>query len=223
MKRTLRRSGLFAIALVMSVAGFNATSPAAVDLSTGIRYVYPAGTAADCGTKAQTALTAYLQNPVETPPGSGEWSATGPVGSLGPATNTAAATVRCFPLDQGYVVTFDCAVESPNNPYTAEALCLDLAHNFSGKDVTPLATATPAPTGCTTANLVGTWTSDNPGGPTLTVTPDGNFTDGDGVSGNWVLYDGTDVTLTYYGNHNLKLSPDGKHMSGGDYHFTRKC
>jgi hypothetical protein len=31
------------------------------------------------------------------------------------------------------------------------------------------------------------------------------------------------VTLTYYGNHTLKLSPDGKHLSGPGHNLTRKC
>jgi hypothetical protein len=50
----------------------------------------------------------------------------------------------------------------------------------------------------------------------------GDVTDNQGVSGNWGLV-GNTVTLTYYGNHTLTLSPDGKHMSGGGYNLTRKC
>jgi hypothetical protein len=50
----------------------------------------------------------------------------------------------------------------------------------------------------------------------------GDLTDNEGVSGNWII-DGSTVTLTYYGNHTLKLSPDGKHLSGPGYNLTRKC
>jgi hypothetical protein len=217
----VRRRALFAFALVAAVLSCNVVSHAAVDVGTGIRYVVSTGTLADCSTKAQTALNTYLQTSSETETGSGEWVAYGPNGSRGPST-TVAATVHCYPLTSGYVVTFDCIVELPNNPYNASDLCLDIAHTFSGKPVTPLASPTPPPSGCSTSNLVGTWTSDDRGGPTLTITPDGNLTDGDGVSGNWVLFN-SNVTLTYYGNHSLTLAPDGKHMSGGGYHFTRKC
>ncbi len=50
----------------------------------------------------------------------------------------------------------------------------------------------------------------------------GDVTDSDGVSGNWAL-DGSTVTFTYYGNHTLTLSADGKHLHGGGYSLTRKC
>lgn len=210
---------IFAAGLALSVLLCSTAVPAAIDMSTGLRYVIPNGSADDCSNKAKTALTAYLQNVNESAAGSREWMATGPIGAHG--ATTSAATVRCYPVGKGYVVTFTCAVETPNNPYAANDLCLDVAHNFSGKAVKPLATPTPMPTGCTTANLVGTWTSDH-GGPTFKMDASGDLTDADGISGNWILY-GTDANLTYYGNHAMKLSPDGKHLSGGGYSLTRKC
>lgn len=212
----------FALALVAGVVLCTTAAPASVDMSTGIRYFYQTGTIADCGAKAKTALDAYLQGTTESPPGSGEWIAYGPTADRGPTTS-AAATVKCVAIDTGYTVTFDCVVQVPNNPYDASALCLDIAHNFSGKPVTPLATPTPPPSGCSTTNLVGTWVSDDRDGPTLQMTVDGHLTDADGVSGNWIIFNGNNVTLTYYGNHNLTLSADGKHLSGSGYHFTRKC
>jgi hypothetical protein len=189
-------------------------------MSTGIRYVIPNGTPDECSNKAKTALNAYLRNATESSQGSGEWLAFGPIGGQGPATT--AAAVRCYPVDKGYVVTFTCAVQMPSSPYDADALCLDIAHNFSGKPVKPLATPSPIPTGCTTANLVGTWVSSDKSGPTLVMDVSGGLTDSDGVSGNWII-NGNSVTLTYYGNHTLTLSPDGKHLSGGGYSLTRKC
>lgn len=212
---------IFACALVVAAAlAFGSPAPAAVQMSTGIRYVIPTGTVADCSDKAKTALSAYLENPVEKTAGGGEWSATGPIGVTGPAT--AAAVVRCLAVGNGYVVTFSCVVGIPGNPYDADALCLDIAHNFSGKPVKPLPTPSPLPTGCTTANLVGTWTSDDKPGLTLTMDANGGLTDSDGVSGNWGLY-GNNASLTYYGTHSMTLTGDGKHLHGGGYSFTRKC
>ena len=52
-------------------------------------------------------------------------------------------------------------------------------------------------------------------------TLDGQLTDPQGVSGNWNL-DGNTVTLTYYGTSTLKLSPDGKQITGSKS-FTRVC
>ena len=212
------RCALVAGALVASILACTLGARASVDMSVGIRYVMDTGTVADCGTKAQTALNAFLENATESPAGSGDWIAQGPPGGTGPAT--AYAVVRCTPGKTGYSVTFTCSVELPNNPYAANALCLDVAHNFSGKETTPL--ATPAPVGgCSPTNLVGTWTSSG-SGPTFTMDSTGGVTDSDGVSGNWGLY-GNTVTLTYYGTHTLTLSADGKHMTGGGYSLTRKC
>ena len=98
----------------------------------------------------------------------------------------------------------------------------DIAHNFSGKTETTLATPTPLPTGCSLTNLVGTWVSDNDSKVVLTMDTDGNVTDNEGVSGNWYLV-GTTVTLTYYGTKSMKLSADGKHISGSGASYTRKC
>ncbi|MBV8372066.1 MAG: hypothetical protein JOY69_02295 [Candidatus Eremiobacteraeota bacterium] len=209
--------GVVATAILLLVAF---PAPAAVEMSTGIRYVIPSGSLADCSDKAKTALSAYLQNPVEKTTGGGEWSATGPIGVTGPAT--AAAVVRCLAVAKGYAVTFTCVVQIPGNPYAADALCLDIAHNFSGKPTKPLPTPLPAPTGCTTASLVGTWTSDDKPGLTVQMDVNGGLTDSDGVSGNWGLY-GSTATLTYYGTHAMTLSADGKHLRGSGYNFTRKC
>ena len=160
------RRWLIASAFVAAAGLCFSAAPAAVEMSTGIRYVIPAGSADDCSAKAKTALNAYLQNATEQVSGSGEWIASGPQGVTGPST--ASAVVRCFPVGKGYVVTFTCVVQIPGNPYPADALCLDVAHNFSGKPVKPLPSPTPLPTGCTTANLVGTWVADDK--PTLTLT-----------------------------------------------------
>lgn len=212
----MRRS---ALALAVLMVASTASASASVSMATGIRYVNPNGSPQECSSKAKTALDAFLQGAAESPQGSGDWLAFGPIGSHGPPT--AAAAVRCYSLPKGYVVTFTCAVQI-GNPYGANDLCTDIWHNFSGKPVTPLATPTPVPTGCSTTNLVGTWVSNDKPGLTFTMDLNGNVTDSEGVSGNWGLV-GDTVTFTYYGTHTLTLSPDGKHMSGGGYNLTRKC
>jgi hypothetical protein len=215
-----RRGSLFAAALIAAALICSTVAHAGVQMSTGIRYVVPTGTVAECSTKAQTALAAYLGTPTEKTPGSGEWMAYGAVGKSG--TPQSSAVVRCNAVDTGYVVTFTCAVQMPGSPYASDALCLDIAHNFSGKAVQPLATPTPVPSGCSTINLVGTWVSDGNSSLTLKMDANGNLVDSDGVSGNWILT-GNTATLTYYGNKTVKLSPDGKHLTGSGLSFTRKC
>jgi hypothetical protein len=212
-----------AAVLAVSVAAVAGKAPAALEMSTGIRHVSDAGSLTDCSAKAKTSLSAFLAGVTESPAGSGEWIAQAQNPRAG--TPTAAAVVRCYALPKGYVVTFTCAVQTPDNPYDADALCLDVAHKFYGGAITALSampTPTPIPTGCSTVNLVGTWVSDNGSGVTLTADLNGNMTDNQGVSGNWGLR-GMTVTLTYYGEHTLTLAADGKHMSGSGYSFKRKC
>jgi hypothetical protein len=196
---------------------------ASVDMSAGIRYVSPDGALTDCGAKAKASLDAFLQDAAESSPGSGDWLAHSQNGVAG--FPTAIAGVRCYALPKGYVATFTCAVQLPDSPYTAIALCLDVAHKFYGGAITALGaipTPTPIPTGCATNSLVGTWVSDSDSKLTFTMSLGGDVTDSEGVSGNWGLK-GDTVTFTYYGNHTLTLSPDGKHIKGDGYSLTRKC
>jgi len=211
------RARLFALALVASIVVMSAGARSAVEMTTGIRYVVATGTVQDCGAKAKTALNTFLGDAAESPDGSGDWSATGPMGR-----GTASAVVHCLGLAKGYAVTFTCAVQIPGNLYHASDLCLDVAHQFSGKPLVALATPTPLPTGCSTSNLVGTWVSNDRGGPTLQMAIDGSLLGNDGVSGSWYM-DGTTATITYYGDHVTTLSADGKHLDGRDYHLTRQC
>lgn len=223
MSRHLARTTLLAAATLAGLLWCSSGAPASVDISAGIRHVSPDGTLADCGDKARASLNAFLENASETNSGSGDWLAHSRNGIAG--SPTASAVVRCYALAKGYVVTFTCVVELPDNPYTAAALCLDIAHKFYGGAVTALAaipTPTPLPTGCATNSLVGAWVSDSNPKQTFTMDLDGNVTDNEGVSGNWGLK-GNVVTFTYYGTHTLTLSPDGKHITGGGYSLTRKC
>jgi hypothetical protein len=218
-----RKLWILGFAASLGTLWCSAAAPAAVEMSTGVRYVSETGSLEDCSAKARAALNAFLPNPTESSPGSGEWFAAAQNPMAGAATS--AATVRCYSLGKGYVVTFTCAVQLPENPYGADALCLNVAHKFYGGPLTTLPvmpTPTPVPTGCSTVNLVGTWVADDKPELTLTMDLNGNATDNEGVSGNWGLK-GNTVTLTYYGEHTLTLSPDGKHIRGGGYSLTRKC
>lgn len=220
---TTQRGLPLLFAIVAAATLIPAAAPARVELSAGIRYVSQTGTLDDCSAKAKAAIEAYLPGATESSPGSGEWISIGQNLAIG--APSVAATVRCFGLAKGYVVTFSCAAQLPANPYGAGPLCLNIAHKFYGGALTPLAampTATPVPTGCATNNLVGSWVSDSDSKQTLTMDLNGGLTDSDGVSGNWNL-DGTTVTLTYYGTHTLTLSGDGKHLHGSGYNFTRRC
>ncbi len=223
MSARVRRGATAVVALLAGFIWCVSVAPAAVDFSVGIRHVSETGSLPDCSAKAKGSLDAFLQDAAESPPGSGDWIAHSSNGVAG--TPTATAVVRCFALQTGYVVTFSCAVQLPDNPYTANALCLDVAHKFYGGALTalaPIPTPTPVPTGCATTNLVGTWVSDDDPKLTFAMELDGDLTDSEGVSGNWALK-GNTVTLTYYGNHTLTLSADGKHLRGGGYSLTRKC
>lgn len=80
----------------------------------------------DCDAKAKAALDSVLQNAGGN--GSGVWLAYGPPDSSGNSSATAA--IHCFPLDNGYNVSFTCAVEVPPNPDTAVALCAKLSAAF---------------------------------------------------------------------------------------------
>jgi len=222
MKRSYRVV-LSAVAFCGGLLASIAPVKAAVDLSVGIRHVSDDGTLQDCSSKARASLNAFLQNASESVPGSGDWSAYSRNGPDG--TPAAAAALRCYALPKGYVVTFTCVIQSPASPYTPDALCLNIAHKFYGGAITslaPMPTPSPIPTGCATNSLVGTWMSDDKPGFTYKMELNGELTDSDGVSGNWILKGNTAV-LTYYGEHSMTLSSDGKHLRGGGYSLTRKC
>jgi len=210
--------------MLVAIVLCSSQAPAALDFSVGIRYVSDTGSTSECSAKAQQSLNAFLQGASESSPGSGDWIAHSQNGVNG--TPTASAVVRCFGLSHGYVVTFTCAVQLPDNPYTANALCLDVAHKFHGAGaITALAaipTPSPEPTGCAPNSLVGTWVSDDNPKLTFSMGLGGDLTDSEGVSGNWSLK-GNTATLIYYGTHTLTLSADARHLHGGGYSLTRRC
>jgi hypothetical protein len=217
------RLAVFAAALTLGMAYTTIAAPAALEMSTGLRHVVASGPFSECETNSKTALNASLTNAGETAEGSGQWLAYGPFDAEGRAS--AAAAIHCYPVGNGYVVTFTCATDVPPSTFSASDLCNRLYASFTGKAVTPLATPTPVPTGCALTNLVGTWNWDDNPGKTFTFDADGGLVGSDGVSGSWAL-SGSTVTMTYYGSQTLTLSADGKKLAaprGVPRNFTRKC
>lgn len=124
------RAGWFAVAL--AAGSLSAPVPAIADLQTvvGARTVVTGESVSSCGTKAKAALDSVLQNSFETDTGSGEWLAYGSPDRSG--NNTSAAAIHCYPVGDGYVVTFTCAAQVPPNPDTAATICTKLIAAFPG-------------------------------------------------------------------------------------------
>lgn len=121
------RLALFVAAFVFAFATSGARAPAALDMYLA-RTVVQNEPIGDCSTKAKNALNSVLQNAFEAGEGTGQWLAYGPNDYSGHPNATAA--IHCFPVGNGYVVTFTCAVDVPPNPDTASALCAKLTTAF---------------------------------------------------------------------------------------------
>ncbi|MBV8372065.1 MAG: hypothetical protein JOY69_02290 [Candidatus Eremiobacteraeota bacterium] len=126
MNRTHRRFATAVSALVASTALLAAPARAEILIVIGDSMTVTSAPIADCNAKAKTALNSVLQSAGDN--GSGVWLAYGPPDSSGHAS--ASAAIHCFPLDNGYNVSFTCAVEVPPNPDTADALCKKLIAAF---------------------------------------------------------------------------------------------
>ena len=131
MSRCVRQAAIAGAAILTAIVWCGSQAPAAVDFSVGIRYVSDTGSVSECSAKANQALAAFLQDPSESSPGSGDWSAHSQNGVNG--TPTASAVVRCYGLSHGYVVTFTCAAQTPPAPENASVICSQLAENFGGQ------------------------------------------------------------------------------------------
>ena len=122
----------FAIGLGIALTISTAPAPAAVDMVAGPRHIVTGTGVADCNAKAKTALNAVLTNAFEAVAGTGEWIAYGVLNAIGKPE--AAAAVHCYPLDNGYLVTFTCAVQLPTSTnLTANDLCTKLDTAFGAK------------------------------------------------------------------------------------------
>ncbi len=127
----MRRTVLLAGGFVLALGAAALPAPAALDLAVGARKVVKSQPVSGCNAAAKTALNSVLQDATEIGAGdTGEWRAYGQPDSGGHSST--AAAIHCYPLDDGYVVTFTCAVQSPPSSDTASALCTKLATAFGG-------------------------------------------------------------------------------------------
>ncbi len=131
-KRFAHNAVLLTIGFAGAFGVSAAASPAALDMVIGAREVVKSEPLSDCNTKARTALNGVLQDAAEIGSGdTGEWQAYGASDASGQSSRSAA--VHCYPLDNGYVVTFTCAVQTPPSADTAAALCTKIAAAFGAK------------------------------------------------------------------------------------------
>jgi hypothetical protein len=120
---------LFTVAFGALAVLCTTAAPAALDIATGDKKTVSNQTDSDCNARAQSALTTVLQRPDEINPG--EWKALTKVEP--PATPPEAASIHCYPTDNGYFVTFECAVEIPPSQMSAADLCAKLSSAFDAK------------------------------------------------------------------------------------------
>lgn len=126
MNRLSRRLVTVSAAILTCVALLTARAPAEILIAVGDSVTVANEPVSDCNAKAKTALDSVLQNAGDN--GAGVWLAYGPPDGSGHSSATAA--IHCYPLDNGYNVSFTCAVEVPPNPDTATTLCTKLAAAF---------------------------------------------------------------------------------------------
>jgi hypothetical protein len=128
----MRRLALLAAGCALALGTSMLPAPAALDLAVGARKVVKSQPVSSCNAAAKSALNSVLQDASEVGTGdTGEWRANGAPDSAGHSLS--AAAVHCYPLDDnGYVVTFTCAVQTPDSTDTASALCTKLATAFGG-------------------------------------------------------------------------------------------
>ncbi len=124
------RAALFTAVLTSAFVLGSAPAPAALDMVVGARRVVQNEPVSTCSSKAKTALSAQLPTVFEAGDGTGQWLGYGTADSTG--HSSAAAAIHCYPVGNGYVVTFTCAVDQPPNPEDASTLCGKLAGSFGG-------------------------------------------------------------------------------------------
>ncbi|MBV8530985.1 MAG: hypothetical protein JO104_06680 [Candidatus Eremiobacteraeota bacterium] len=128
-KRCFYRVATLTVGFVLAFGSAATKAPAALDLSVGARKVVKSQAISACNAGAKSALNAVLQGASEVGSGdTGEWKAYGSADASG--NSFAAAAIHCYPLDDGYLVTFTCAAQVPPNPDTASALCAKLTAAF---------------------------------------------------------------------------------------------
>jgi len=127
-----RRAALFSAACAVAFGATTTTSRAALDFAVGARTVVKGEPVSNCNAQARKTLDAVLQDAAEVGSGdTGEWRAYAAPDASG--HSSAVAAIHCYPLDDGYLATFTCAVQVPPNPDSAIALCTKLATAFGSK------------------------------------------------------------------------------------------
>jgi hypothetical protein len=129
-RMSYHRVALLVAGLALAFGLTGTVAPAALDMYVGARTIVKSEPLSDCNTKAKSALNAVLENALEADD-TGQWQAYGTLDSSG--HSSAAAAIHCYPVDNGYLVTFTCAVQAPPNPDTASALCAKVAAAFGAK------------------------------------------------------------------------------------------
>ena len=125
------RAGLIAAVCAVALGASALPAPAALDLAVGERRVVKNQPVSSCNSAAKNALNAVLKTANEVGTGdTGEWTAYGLYDSADHPS--VAAAVHCYPIDNGFVVTFTCAAEVPPSTDTASALCSKIATAFGG-------------------------------------------------------------------------------------------
>ncbi len=125
------RAAFLAAGCVVALGAATLPARAALDMAVGARKIVKSQPVSSCNAAAKSALNSVLQDASEVGTGdTGEWRAYAPADASG--HSSAGAAVHCYPLDDGYVVTFTCAVQTPPSTDTASALCTKLATAFGG-------------------------------------------------------------------------------------------
>ncbi|HEX3368485.1 MAG TPA: hypothetical protein VHS56_02835 [Candidatus Cybelea sp.] len=131
MKTFRHRTVLLAAGLLVAIIP-PLQAPAALDMALGARRVVQNQPVSACNQAAKSALTSVFGGAQEIGTGdTGEWQAY----NAGDTANgtTQSAAVHCYPVGNGYVVTFTCAAQVPPSTDTAAALCSKISAAFDGK------------------------------------------------------------------------------------------
>ena len=126
-----RRLGASTVGFVLALGLTGTAAPAALDVSVGARNVVKNETISTCNSKAKDALTSILGGTAAEYGETGLWQGYGVTDATG--NSFAAAAIHCYPLDQGYLVSFTCVTQQPTAPHPAADICAKLAAAFGGQ------------------------------------------------------------------------------------------
>ncbi|MFY9710905.1 MAG: hypothetical protein WBD57_00510 [Candidatus Cybelea sp.] len=130
MKMLRHRTVLLSAGLLVAVVP-PLQAPAALDMALGTRKVVENQPVSACNQAARSALTSVFGGAQELGSDTGEWQAY----NAGDTANgvTESGAVHCYPVGNGYVVTFTCAAQVPPSTETAAAMCSKISAAFDAK------------------------------------------------------------------------------------------